>query len=69
VGARAGGAALRLLFDLGALAEALRTGRPGLALAGLHPADRRAARALAARRTARTAVALALLRPLVAPAR
>jgi len=64
---RAGGAALRVLFDVATVAEAARTGRPGLAFAALHPADRAAARRRAARRTAIAAGLLVALRPFLAP--
>ena len=52
------GDALRLLFGLGALTEALRRGRPILAIRALHPIDPSAAKQRAWRRTSRTASAL-----------
>ena len=66
-GARAGGAALRVVFDLGTLAEAIRIGRPGLAFVALHPPDRPAARRRAMRRTAVATALLVALKPLLAP--
>jgi GT2 family glycosyltransferase len=59
------GRLLRLVFDLAAVAEAIRIGRPPLAVAALHPTDHAAARRRARDRTAATAGALAALLPLV----
>jgi hypothetical protein len=62
------GAALRLTFALAALAEALRVKRPGVALLGLAPVDRRSAARRARRRTAMTLAGLMLTLPWVSHA-
>ncbi len=63
------GRGLRLLFDLAAVAEAIRIGRPRLAVAALHPTEPGAARRRARDRSATTAGALLALLPLVVRAR
>jgi Glycosyl transferase family 2 len=65
LGPAVAGRFLRLLFDLAAVAEAIRLGRPALAAAALHPTERAAARQRARDRTATTAGALAALLPFV----
>ena len=59
------GRGLRLLFDLAAVAEAVRIGRPRLAVAALHPTEPGAARRRARNRSATTAGGLVALLPLV----
>ena len=59
------GRGLRLLFDVAAVAEAVRIRRPALALAALHPTEPGAARRRALERSATTAGALLALLPLV----
>jgi hypothetical protein len=53
------GRALQLVFDLAALGESIRIGRPALAFAALHPPDPHAARRRARRRSAATTAGLA----------
>jgi hypothetical protein len=53
------GRALQLVFDVAALAESIRIGRPALAFAALHPPDPHSARRRARRRSATTAAAIA----------
>lgn len=55
------GEALRLVFALSGLVEAMRRGRLDLAFAGLHPIDRRVAAVRARRRTAVTTAAVLAL--------
>jgi len=59
------GRGLRLLFDLAAVAEAIRIGRPRLAVAALHPTEPGAARRRARNRSATTAGGLVALLPIV----
>ena len=59
------GRGLRLAFDLASVAEAIRIGRPRLAVAALHPTEPWAARRRARDRSATTAGALLALLPLV----
>ena len=59
------GRGLRLAFDLASVAEAIRIGRPRLAVAALHPTEPGAARRRARDRSATTAGALLALLPLV----
>jgi hypothetical protein len=66
--ARVSGAALRLVFAVVALAEALRVERPGVALRGLAPVDRPCAAGIARRRTSVTPAALMLTLPWVSRA-
>jgi Glycosyltransferase like family 2 len=66
--ARVSGAALRRIFAVAALAEALRVRRPGVALRGLAPVDRPLAVRIARRRTAVTIAALMLTLPWVSRA-
>jgi hypothetical protein len=63
--ARASGAALRLTFAVGALAEAVRVKRPGLAFLGLAPVDRAVAARRARRRTTVTVAGLMCTLPWV----
>ena len=63
--ARASGAALRLTFAVGALAEAVRVKRPGLAFLGLAPVDCAVAARRARRRTTVTLAGLMCTLPWV----
>jgi hypothetical protein len=65
LGTALAGRLLRLLFDVAAVAEAIRVGRPPLAVAALHPVERTAARRRARDRTAATAGALVAVLPLI----
>jgi glycosyl transferase family 2 len=69
LGTALAGRGLQVLFDLAAVAEAIRIGRPRLAVAALHPTDPGAARRRARDRSAATVGALIALLPLMFRAR